>query len=1815
MHQRSFVSFFCLFIALLQLVSGSPAEIRWSTYLGGAGDDRIHRVRPASNGDWLIVGNTTSSTLAGMTPTLIGSDDATRNSQFGGFVVRISGDGQEIRWIRRFGRGVVFLTDAIEHQGAIYITGVSTAYGQTELIDPFNGYDKNAPLSIVSEYTGALTTHNAPNTYRSILLHMNGDASAIINGSWMGEATPGRETYGIGDIIGSWYASSDMWRYMRQREGWAFAYMNPYTINRIEAFPNGDLALLMDGGLRWAGGQDSLYRFQAGDISASGLVWKKVFDAAGNNSTVSSPEHSSVMSADLVVSDDGNTVYVSGGSNGWTGGEPYWNPFIFKFSAANGSQQWDRTGVNIGGPYGCFNLIQTSVGSLISDSYGQAITLNDDGEPLLSMWCDGGATVLTREPWDVGQSVTAQDGDGFWGFKSRTFASVFGRLNTDPTQGWIRSHRVKPNPDTDGEENATLFYGIAPVPGEPGHAWYAGFSRGMAEVNAWDDGIGFGTIARINLDASGTERLVVDRFAGVNEFLAIGHRPNSRSYLAGGYGGIGSPLVSPLQATVSGSNDGYLVAFSEDAAGRIAIDPEELTPQETSWETGYQSRVSQLVNADTWPIGSGAGDTDIGKRDWPGLLGEMWKVKGSDSSLQSYIDNQGMTLINSQYAGSFYKAFSVPGYNMFYFHFKDFSPTVGLSAAQETDAQQIRQWSYLTREDNRMDPIYGQTEFNSENFNWMARLGGLQWAFELPEVDLGTYEYNWQADQPKGMSRPYFRGYMDNWTRALFSAGRVEWNSVNYWGYTFHPVLTLLEHPPVDPADAAYKDKVRKQARAGADWMVLEAALHYIDGFTGGADTRAKTTPHVPFAGSIWPSAYIYFAEDGHMPTYDIADAQAAMSRNLVGWFPWSSYRPLNVVKSIAQRDFELPVEIQSAKPFYHLDHDNYGSWSGEGSYAQWKAAKSVEEQAHRTGFRYEFETIYLDTNYLLSSLATYRPNGSLGTFSEQNLFRLVVQGTDAGAIQVVGNTGFSTGNPAGRDPYEQQGQYGNVVMRVTKNPSASSNLLWFAVPLVADRVIVGNRLFVDMGNGVYFAVLPLGSPSVSNNLYNDGKAAHQQYKWDYSGGALAAVVMEVGTVADHGSFANFQAAFAALNVTSPATNEVEYTASDGKHLRMEWTGVVSDYPMTENGGYTLSTGGIIPRTWREGVEVNYESWNAYETVLGEEIVYQEWGSGLLRMAAGGEAVEIEVDPITAEVTYYSVNAGASLPFVSMTALDDQGDESGANPLSFQISLTEAASSETIVNLSLSGDAEMADFSSVPDISGGTVTIPQGQTSVPITLTPVDDGIEEADEAFQLNILSGAAYRRVSPYTAGGTIIGVPYLTVSGTGVPAENPAANGQFLIQRDPGRSTEAISAQFTISGDATVGADYNLTGADSFNPATGSGTLTLGSGVSSASITIKPIDDSDAEGPETLVLDLVDGSGYAPGSPAQAILTIDDDERVDSNVEQFAIAGGYTTFDLEYTRLTFLPLGSAVYLGYAEAIADFEINISSTGTSISLGDDDSKQISLPGGTTIPFFGQNYSSFFAGSNGYMTFGSGDTDFGETIADHFDLPRVSLFFDDLNPGLGGSVRWQSFPDRVIVQYTSIREYGGSTQNTGQVEFFFDGTVRISYLAVALDDCIVGLSPGSYDSGTFEATDLSSLPAIPADPWQTWQALHFSQAEIDAGLANPEADAETIPDGIPNLLEFAFGMDPRMGDAHLASALPEVVDDAGSLFLSIVIRKNPDATVVSYSLETMRSPGTTWSDETPAAEGAAGVDFDGMPMYEYQVPVGSGTVLCRVRVE
>jgi hypothetical protein len=189
--------------------------------------------------------------------------------------------------------------------------------------------------------------------------------------------------------------------------------------------------------------------------------------------------------------------------------------------------------------------------------------------------------------------------------------------------------------------------------------------------------------------------------------------------------------------------------------------------------------------------------------------------------------------------------------------------------------------------------------------------------------------------------------------------------------------------------------------------------------------------------------------------------------------------------------------------------------------------------------------------------------------------------------------------------------------------------------------------------------------------------------------------------------------------------------------------------------------------------------------------------------------------------------------------------------------------------------------------------------------------------------------------------------------------------------------------------------------------------------------------------------------------------------SFTEQFS-----SDFDLAGRSLTLTPTsGPDGYFVCIEAASAFPTSPQGSAF-VSLGDDDSQSVSL-GGATFPFAGQGWGSVFVGSNGYLTFGSSDTDYDETLSEHFSLPRISALYDDLNPSAGGLVGTVQLPDRLAVTWSNVPEYSTSNSNSFQIELFFDGKIRITWLGIASSDAICGLSTGNGAGGLSEQ-DLSA---------------------------------------------------------------------------------------------------------------------------------------------
>ncbi|MHC4110777.1 MAG: S8 family serine peptidase [Planctomycetota bacterium] len=216
------------------------------------------------------------------------------------------------------------------------------------------------------------------------------------------------------------------------------------------------------------------------------------------------------------------------------------------------------------------------------------------------------------------------------------------------------------------------------------------------------------------------------------------------------------------------------------------------------------------------------------------------------------------------------------------------------------------------------------------------------------------------------------------------------------------------------------------------------------------------------------------------------------------------------------------------------------------------------------------------------------------------------------------------------------------------------------------------------------------------------------------------------------------------------------------------------------------------------------------------------------------------------------------------------------------------------------------------------------------------------------------------------------------------------------------------------------------------------------------------------------------YTPEIIVPVTMTI---EPVDYFTEQFNFEYPFDPLDpnrndMANRTLTLMPDGSGSYYQACGIEAtSFPVDPAG-GTNIYLRDDDYIQIDL-GGEQIDFYGISYETIYIGSNGYITFVSGDSHRLESFDNHFDLPRISALFDDLDPDSGGTVSWKQLDDRVVVTFENVPEFSLSNSNSFQVEMFYNGKLRITYLELDAGDGLAGLSDGFGWPLYFTESDLS----------------------------------------------------------------------------------------------------------------------------------------------
>ncbi|MBN1817417.1 MAG: PD40 domain-containing protein [Sedimentisphaerales bacterium] len=175
--------------------------------------------------------------------------------------------------------------------------------------------------------------------------------------------------------------------------------------------------------------------------------------------------------------------------------------------------------------------------------------------------------------------------------------------------------------------------------------------------------------------------------------------------------------------------------------------------------------------------------------------------------------------------------------------------------------------------------------------------------------------------------------------------------------------------------------------------------------------------------------------------------------------------------------------------------------------------------------------------------------------------------------------------------------------------------------------------------------------------------------------------------------------------------------------------------------------------------------------------------------------------------------------------------------------------------------------------------------------------------------------------------------------------------------------------------------------------------------------------------------------------------------------ASAGSYTACDLGRTQA-------------------FEMDPSG-GEHLILFDDSFAEVILPEGVVFAFYGQPYDRLYVGSNGYITFGQGDTSAQSTLAHHFAQPRISAFLTDLNPSNPESISYKIEGGQLAVTYENVPLYGDkdNRQSFQIVLDLRDGSIRITWLNCRSSSNVpVGLSRGLGMPEGFSPVDWNGLP-------------------------------------------------------------------------------------------------------------------------------------------
>ncbi|KQC08498.1 MAG: hypothetical protein APR54_04605 [Candidatus Cloacimonas sp. SDB] len=194
---------------------------------------------------------------------------------------------------------------------------------------------------------------------------------------------------------------------------------------------------------------------------------------------------------------------------------------------------------------------------------------------------------------------------------------------------------------------------------------------------------------------------------------------------------------------------------------------------------------------------------------------------------------------------------------------------------------------------------------------------------------------------------------------------------------------------------------------------------------------------------------------------------------------------------------------------------------------------------------------------------------------------------------------------------------------------------------------------------------------------------------------------------------------------------------------------------------------------------------------------------------------------------------------------------------------------------------------------------------------------------------------------------------------------------------------------------------------------------------------------------------------------------------------------------------------------------VDISEDGIALEFVNNDIGTEPMPIGFTFEFYGEEYDEFIVNPNGWMGFGSDNTEWVNTGLPNPNAPAPAIcgFWDDLRPydgfGGGGDVYYHSNEERLVVWFDNVMHYSGNYDGIYDFEMIIypDNSILLQYRTMIgdLDTATIGIQNADGTDGlqvVYDDDYIDDEMAIYFQYVDTWLVLSETAGSVTAGYSD-----------------------------------------------------------------------------------------------------------------